>query len=69
MKKFYNIGSTSFSSLISSNLIANYNYYKNIKTRKPDAIILNNNNEILCIIEFKKPSELDSEKKRERERE
>jgi len=58
---FYNIGSTSISSLKKANII-NRIGYEGIEKRKPDGLLVFNKN-IFCVIENKSPSELASQKK------
>jgi hypothetical protein len=63
---YYSIGNTTFSSLIASGIIANHKSYNDVKTRKPDGIIIDTSKKIIAIIENKKPSEVDTEKKQEK---
>ncbi|WP_207640937.1 N-6 DNA methylase [Clostridium lundense] len=60
---FYNIGATSIKSLKESGIIENIDY-ADIENRKPDGLIVSNSKKVIAVIENKKPSEFNTDKKR-----
>ena len=59
---FYNLGSTNLNALQQHKIIPNFDY-KKLKNKKPDALIIDGKR-IIAVIEYKKPSELQTEKQK-----
>lgn len=65
--QFYNIGKTNFSNLAINKIVPDYDYGE-YKLKCPDALICDrrdtNNPIVICVIEYKKPSEFDTDGKK-----